>query len=159
MKHCPSCLTEFEDAIENCSDCSAQLEAGPAELPSIAGAELPETSELVSAGSAANGLEADRLKGILLEEGIQHVLLLPRGGASADALSKIAPGWFDIRVLAEERERAAKLIEVARADFAERDPEFEASLRDEALQGALSDEPADAGSGGQTSEALKTSAG
>lgn len=158
MKHCPSCLTEFEDAIEKCSDCSAQLEAGPARPLSAEDAELPESSELVSAGSAATGLEADRLRGILLEEGIEHVLLVPRGGASADALSKIAPGWFDIRVLAEERDRAARLIEEARADFAKRDWEFEAALRDEALQDTRSDDE-DADAGAPASGGLEESAG
>ncbi len=146
MKHCPRCQVEFEDAVKTCSDCSAPLEAGAAaELPNPAGAELSASSELASAGNAANALEADRLKGILLDEGIQHVLLVPHGAASADALSKIAPGWFDIRVLAEDRARAAQLIEEARAAFAERDPEFEISLRDEALQDApQSDEAAGA---------------
>ena len=141
MKHCPNCSAEFEDRAEACTDCGVALEPGPAKSSGTRADDLSmaDMTDLVSIGTASSQFEVERLKELFESEGIGNVLFVPRGGASADALSKMSQGFWDVRVLAAERVRATQLIGEVRADFAGRDPDFETSLRDEALAGTEAD--------------------
>ncbi|MDR0965098.1 MAG: zinc ribbon domain-containing protein [Myxococcales bacterium] len=169
MKHCPHCQSEFEDVIEACPDCHVPLDSAQAAallqeanagieallatnrveldtlLQEARAARHLGSSTFVTAGRADDRFEADRLEVFLHDEGIEHVMLVARGNASADMLSKFSPGFFDVLVLQADRERAAALIDEARATFAARDEEFETALRDEALSGTENDNDDDDG--------------
>ncbi len=109
MSYCPRCLAEYRAEIMQCAECGCDLVEGslPLDQPSI----NPDT-ELVKLCVVADPAEADIIKAVLAEEGIQS--LLRRHGPITGELAHVVDGVTHdhaiIYVTANRLEEAKRLL-------------------------------------------------
>jgi hypothetical protein len=74
MKYCPECRSEFQDWVEKCVDCGADLvDTPPPPKPGHPKNNEPTREPLVAIASYKNNIEAELNKGILEAEGIDCI--------------------------------------------------------------------------------------
>jgi len=121
MKYCPSCEAEYEDGIEECSDCLVRL------VPEHEYRQQKEQEErvrkdlsqadFVPVKVAGNRFEADRVRGVLEQEGIP-VMVRNFLDTAYDGIYVSQKGWGYVEVPCAERERAERIVQEFSSAFA-----------------------------------------
>lgn len=137
MRYCATCGTEYQDAVNECSDC------GPGEMLSAAqmkerGKLLPgevDTRRFVRAGTVEDPLTAEQVSRTLDEAGIA-VFARARRASSVDTLTEGSTlPWWEILVPEELVGKAELLIRDAVAAIEANAPEAQRAAEEEELEG------------------------
>ena len=120
MKYCPDCEAEYEDRIDDCSDCGVRLVPEhqyrqQKEQEERARKDLSQ-ADFVPVKVAGNRFEADRVRAVLEEEGIP-VLVRSFLDTAYDGIYISQKGWGYVEVPRTERERAEGLVKDFSAAF------------------------------------------
>lgn len=137
MKYCPSCLEEYESAVESCAECGEllvdekQLQGRP-EFRRVHPDE--DTTQFVVAGAAEDAFDADAFTAAVHEAGIP-VLARIRRASTVDAITTgVSHPWWEVLVPSAERARAEAIIAETRRELAEDQPEAERAAEEEELE-------------------------
>ena len=104
MPFCPNCRFEFNEGIQNCADCRADLVS---ELPPGEGVEYVDWKIVQSVSSEILG---NILKGVLDSGGIEAVLRSHEMPSVGSVQGEFSPDWGDILVHPEDFRSARNLI-------------------------------------------------
>jgi hypothetical protein len=107
MAYCPKCHDEFQDGVEICPDCGAQLVS---ELPVPQPVDRGRGDEpLVHIATAADEVMASLWKEVLEDEGIRS--MVKRSDLAAAMYSLPFNTQCEVYVLASDAERAKEILE------------------------------------------------
>ena len=112
MKYCPHCEAEYQERIDVCADCDAQL-ISRQEFEKRKEEEErfhEETKTLVKVFTLRDRFEADVITRELEKEGIP-VLIRSFRDTAYDGIYIPQKGWGEVRVPEKEQERAVAIID------------------------------------------------
>ena len=112
MKYCPHCKAEYQEKIDVCADCDAQL-ISQQEFEKRKEEEArfhEETKTLVKVFTLKDRFEADVITRELEKEGIP-VLIRSFRDTAYDGIFIPQKGWGEVRVPEKEQERAIGIID------------------------------------------------
>ena len=112
MKYCPHCEAEYQEGIDVCADCDAQL-ISQQEFEKRKEEEErfhEETKTLVKVFTLRDRFEADVITRELEKEGIP-VLIRSFRDTAYDGIYIPQKGWGEVRVPEKDQERAIEIID------------------------------------------------
>lgn len=124
MRYCPSCLNEYVDDTERCTDCGTELVGQEAYERVAAQREAALTEPYAEVCILEGRFEAPVLEGALEAQGIR-VLIRPYQDSAYDGLFIPQQGWGSLSVPTRQLEQAREIVQATRDDVrarAQREP-------------------------------------
>lgn len=109
MKYCPSCGTEYYDAVASCSECRSQLVNEHTWKKILDKKEKQNKDFFVTVKTVESQFEADVIKDALQKDNIP-VLIKSFTDTSFNGLFIPQKGWGSVLVPEEDREKASFII-------------------------------------------------
>lgn len=136
MRYCPSCLEEYEDKTETCSECKEALvtEQELAKRPGFHKVGEEDPRDFVVVGPAEDPFEADAFTSAISDAGIPVFARMRHQGSVDSITESVVLSYWDVLVPVDQREKAAEVMAKRREEIVASEADAEKAAEEEELE-------------------------